>query len=180
MEVLLVFPTLGRAEGAGEPNAGTLKREVAERERHLTRAERDLAEARARLALAEGRKELALVELRKAVAACQGEAEWIQGHVTWFCDPRELLNDAHKYLAQTRAWLAEVEGDTATLVTEWKKIVAFHELDLDRVRRLERMLAVSSADVTVVQQALDQARQRLQAAEKQLTAERAKKPNEAK
>ena len=71
--------------------------------------------------------------------------------------------------------LAEVEGDTATLVAAWKKIVGFHEQRLERVRRLEQMRAVKPEEVSVAQKALGKARERLEAAEKRLAAEQAKK-----
>ena len=178
--LLFVVPSFGCGDGPEEKSAFQLKREVEERERQLTRAQRELAEARARLALAEGKQELAITELRKAVACCQSEVQWIRGHVNWFCDPREPMDGAQLDLAKYRAWLAEVEGDTASFVAEWKKIVGFHEQRLKTVQRLAQMRAVDAAEVTVVQQALDKARHRLEAAEKRLSAERAKNTEESK
>src|SRR5262245_59571977 len=66
--LLLVVPSIGRGAGPEDKDVGGLKREVAERERTVTRAERALAEARAHLALAEGKRDQAAAELRKAVA----------------------------------------------------------------------------------------------------------------
>jgi hypothetical protein len=172
--LLFVVPSFCCGDGPDEKSAGQLKREVEERERQLTWAQRGLAEARARLALAEGKRESAITELRKAVACCHGEVRWIRGHANWFCDPREPMDKAQWDLAKDRAWLADVEGDSATLVAEWKKIVGFHEQHLKSLQRLEQLRAVNSADVTVVQQALDKDRQRLEAAEKRLSAEQSK------
>ena len=90
------------------------------------------------------------------------------------------MDKAQLDLAKACADLAEVEGETATLVAAWKKIVGFHEQRLERVRRLEQLRAAKPEDVSVVQQALDKARQRLGAAEKQLAAERAKNPDKSK
>jgi hypothetical protein len=90
------------------------------------------------------------------------------------------MDEAQWDLAKARIRLAEAEGDTATLVAERKKIVGFHEQRLERMRRLEQMRAVKPEEVSVEQQALDKARQRLAAAEKQLPAERAKNPPGAK
>ncbi len=168
--LLLVAPPLCGEDRPAQKSAAQLKREVDERERQLTRAQRELAEARARLALAEGKRELAIAELRKAVICCQDEVQWIRDHANSFCDPREPMEEAQWDLAQVRAELAEIEDDTATLVTALKEIVGLHEQRLERVRRLEQMRAATPADVSVVQQALDQARQRLEAAEKRLPA----------
>jgi hypothetical protein len=79
-------------------------------------------------------------------------------------------------LARARARVAEVEGDTATLVVEYKKVVGFHEQHVQTMRRLEQLRAVNPLEVTGAQQALAQARERLEEAEKQLAAEQAKKP----
>jgi hypothetical protein len=178
--LLFVVPSFCCGDGPDEQSAWQLKRKVEERERQVTRAQRELAEARARLALAEGKREVAITELRKAVACCQGEVQWIWGHAGWFCDPRALMDEARWDLANDRARLAEVEGDTASFVAEWKKIVGFHEQRLKTVQRLAQMRAVDAAEVTVVQQALDKARHRLEAAEKRLSAERAKNTEESK
>jgi multidrug resistance efflux pump len=178
--LLFVVPSFSFGDGPEEKSAWRLKREVEERERQLTRVQRELAEARARLALAEGKREVAITELRKAVACCQGEVQWIRDHANWFCDPREPMDEAQWDLAKDCVWLAEVEGDTAALVAEWKKIVGFHEQRLKRVQRLEQTGAANPADVSDVQQALDKARQHLEAVEKRLSAERAKSPDASK
>jgi hypothetical protein len=178
--LLLVVSSLGRADRPDEIGAWRLKRNVEDRQRQLTRAQRELAEACARLALAEGNRELAITELRKAVACCQGEVDWIRDHANQFCDPRDPMDQAQWDLANARAWLAEVSGDTASLVAAWKQIVGFHEQRLERVQRLEQMRAVKAEEVSIVQQALEGARQRLGDAEKQLSAERPKKLDESK
>jgi DNA repair exonuclease SbcCD ATPase subunit len=178
--LLFVVPSFCHRDGTDGESAWRLKREVEECERQLTRAQRELAEARARLALTEGKRESAIAELRKAVACREGEVQWIRAHANWFCDPREPMDEARWDLANTRVWLAEIEGDAATLVTAWKEIVGFHERRLERARRLEQMRAMQPAEVTIVQQALAGARQRLEAAEKHLAAGRAPSPEQSK
>ncbi len=180
MGLLLFVPSFCCGDGADGQVAWRLKREAQERERQSLRAQRELAEARARVALAEGRRDRAITELRKAVACSEGEVRWIRDHANWFCDPREPMTQAQWDLARGRARLAEVEGDTATLVAECRKIVGFHEQDLQRMQRLAQMLALKSEDVCDVQAALGNARQRLEAAEKRLAAEQAKKPDPTK
>jgi DNA repair exonuclease SbcCD ATPase subunit len=178
--LLFVVPSFCRGDGPDRESAWRLKRKVEERERQLSRAQRELAEARARLALTEGKRESAIAELRKAVACREGEVQWIRDHANWFCDPRELMDEARWDLANTRAWLAEVEGDAATLVTAWKEIVGFHERRLERAQRLEQMRAMQPAEVTIVRQALEGARQRLEVAEKHLAEGRARSPEQSK
>lgn len=163
-----------------EPSVRQLQRDVAERERQLTRVQRELAEARARVALAEGKRELAIAEFQKAVACYQSDVQWIRYHANWFCDPREPMTEAQWDLAKARAWLADVEGDTAALVAQRKAIVGFHEERLQIVRRLEQLLAVKPAETSDAQKALDQARERLAAAEKRLAVEQARKPAKPK
>jgi hypothetical protein len=177
---LLMVPTSGRAGAAEEKNVGQLKREVAERERQLVRAQRDLAEARARVALAEGNRETAALEMRKVVACCQQDVQWIRDHVNWFCDPRELMTAAQWDLAKTSASLAELQGDAASLVAARKKIVAFHEEQLERFLKLEQLAAVRPEEKLGAQEALHQAREQLAEAEKKLADEGAKKSNESK
>jgi hypothetical protein len=178
--LLFVVPSSCRGDGPDGGSALRLKREVEERERQLTRAHRELAEARARLALTEGKRETAIAELRKAVACREGEVRWIRDHRNWFCDPREPWDEARWDLAKTRAWLAEVEGDAATLVAARKEIVGFHERCLERARRLEQRRAMQPAEVTDVQKALDGARWSLEAAEKRLAEGGARSPERSK
>ena len=178
--LLLCVPSFSRGDGPEVKSVWRLRRDVEERERQLTRAQRELAEARARVALAEGKRDLAITELRTAVACYQGEVQWIRDHANWFCDPRDLMTGAQWDLAKAHVWLAEVEGDTATLVAEGKRIVGFHEEQLERVRRLEQRVAVTPEERSVVQEALAKARERLAAAERKLAVEQAKQPRESK
>lgn len=178
--LLLAAASSCRAAGLEEQGVGQLRREVAERERQLARAQRGLAEARARLALAEGRREAAIGEFRKAVAACQDEIQWIRAHANWWCDPREPMDEAQWDLAQARVRLAEAEGDAAGLAAAWRTIVGFQEQRLERVRRLEQMRAVKPEEMKPALQALEEARRRLDAAEKRLAAERPKPPEKPK
>ena len=176
---LLMVPPLGRAGAAEEKNVGQLKREVAERERQLVRAQRDLAEARARVALAEGNRETAALEMQKVVTCCQQDVQWIRDHVNWFCDPRELMSAAQWDLAKTSASLAELQGDTASLVAA-RKIVAFHEEQLGRFLKLEQLAAIRPEEKLGAQESLDEAREQLAEAEKKLADEGAKKSNDSK
>jgi hypothetical protein len=169
-----LVPSFCLGVGPQEKSLGQLQRVVAERERQLARAQRDLAEARARVALAEGKRDVAIAELRQAVACHEGEVQWVRDHANWYCDPREPMTEALWDLAKARVWLAEVEGDAVTLVAEWRKIVGFHEDRLQCLRRLEQMHAVGPEEGSSVKEALDHARERLEAAEKRLSAEQAK------
>lgn len=178
--LLLVVPSIGRGAGPEDKDVGGLKREVAERERTVTRAERDLAEARAHLALAEGKRDQAAAELRKAVAGWEAEARWVRDHGGWFCDPRELWTGVELGLATDRAWLAEVDGNTAVLVAACKKLANMHEQRLESMRQMKRANAAAPADVDAAQGAFDRAQERLDAAEKRLSAEREKKPGKPK
>lgn len=180
LRLLLVGPSIGRGAGPEDKDVGGLKREVAECERTVIRAERELAEARARLAVAEGKRDQAAAELRKAVASSEAEARWVREHAGWFCDPRELLTGVELGLATDRAWLAEVEGNTAALVAECKKLANIHEQRLESMRRMERANAVLPADVDAAQGGFDKAQERLDAAEKRLSAERENKPGKPK
>jgi hypothetical protein len=174
--LLSLVPALCCGGGSEEKGVWGLKKEVAECERKLTWSQRELAEARARLALAEGKRDLAITALRQAVVCCDSEVQWVRDHANWFCDPREMMTQAQWDSAKAHAWLAEVEGDTASLVQECKKIVGFHEQHLQTVRRLEKLGVVKPVEVCVAQEALEKARGRLQDAEKRLAAEQAKKP----
>src|SRR5262249_36727269 len=115
---------------------------------------------------------------RKAAACCQGEVQWLRDHASWFCDPGELMVEARWDLARARAWQAEVEGDAAALAAECRAIVGFHEQRLERVRRLEQALAVKPEETRGAQEALARARDRLAAAERRLSEERAKRPGQ--
>jgi hypothetical protein len=172
----LFVPSLSCGDEIAEKTVYQLKREVAESERRLTRSQRELAEARARLALAEGKRDLAITELRNAAACCQSEVQWIRQHANWYCDPGQMMTQAEWDLANARARAAEVDGDAAALVAEYKKVLGFHEQHVKSLHRLEQLRAVSPAEVSVAQEALGKARERLQGAEKRLAAEQAKKP----
>jgi hypothetical protein len=174
--LLLFVPSLCGGGAPEQESAWRLKKEVAERERQLIRSQRELAEARARLALAEGKRDLAVVELRMVVTCHESDVQWIRDHASWFCDPREMMTQAQWDLAAARARVAEVGGDTAVLVAEYTKIVGFHEQHMQTIRRLEQLRAVNPMEVTRAQQALAKARERLEEAEKRLSAEQAKKP----
>lgn len=167
LSLLCLLPSYSRSDPPEAKDVWRLKRDVEERERQLNQVQRELAEARARVALAEGKRDAAIRELRKAVDGHEGEIQWLRDHANRFCDPRDLLTEASWNLAKTRAWLAEVEGDTANLVAECKKIVGFQEQQLERINRLEQMQAVKPEERVPVQEALDKARERLAAAEKQ-------------
>lgn len=177
--LLFVRPSFCCADQPAEKSVWRLKRDVEERERQLIRARRELAEAQARVAQTEGKRDLLIEELRKVVAGYESEVGWIRDHANWFCDPRDLMTQTLWDMAKARVWLAEVEGDTTTLVAEWKRIVGFHEQQLDRFRRLEQLAAVSPEEKTVVQEALDKARKQLSAVEQKLAAENAKKPEQS-
>lgn len=55
-----------------------------------------------------------------AESADQAEVRWARDNRNRFCDPAGLLAGADWHLAKARAWLAEVEGETAALVAELK------------------------------------------------------------
>jgi len=173
-------PSFCSADGPGEISLWRLERDVEERERHLARARCELAEARARLAQAEGRRALAISELRNAVAYYQAEVRWARDNRNRSCDPAGLLAGADWDLARARAWLAEVEGETAALVAELKKVVGYQEKHLQSVQRLAGRGAVHPEEVKAAQEGLSEARGRLEAAEKWLEAEQAKKPKKSK
>jgi len=178
---LLVFvPSFCSAEGPGEVSLWRLKRDVEERERQLARAQCELAEARARLAQAEGGRDLAISDLRNAVAYHRAEVRWARDNRNRSCDPAGLLAGADWHLAKARAWLAEVEGETAALVAELKKVVGYQEKHLQSMQRLAEKGAVHPEEIMVAQAALGKARERLEAAEKRLKAEQDRKPKEAK
>lgn len=171
--VLALLSSFGSGNQYEQKTVWQLKRDVAERERQLVRAQRELAAAHARLALAEGKREQAVADLRNVVACYERDEQWIREHANWFCDPRELMTQTQWDLAKARAWLADIQGDTATLVAAWKKIVGFHEQQVERFRRLEQLVAIRPEERIVVQQELDKARERLAEAEKKLATERA-------
>lgn len=157
-----------------EKSVWQLKRDVEQRERQLTVAQRELSEARARAALAEGHRDQGIAELRKAVACYEEEVQWIRDHANWFCDPREPTTQAEWNLAKASVWLAEVEGNAKNLVTQRKKIVGFHQEQLERVRRLIQMRAVKPDEENAVQLELEKARQHLADAEQLLAAKTGK------
>jgi multidrug resistance efflux pump len=173
--LLSLLPSFCCGDQPEEKSVAQLKRDVAERERQLVRAQRELADARARVAQAEGKRDLAIAELRKVTAGYQSEVQWVQDNANWICDPRDLMTETQWDMAKARVRLAEAEGDTAALVAEWKKIVVFHEQQLERVQRLEMLRAVTPAEISEVQAELDKTRARLAEVEKKLPAERAKK-----
>lgn len=178
--LLLFVPSFCVGEQPAEKSAWQLRRDVGERERQLIRAQRELAEARARVALADGKDDLAIPELRKVVSGYQDEVQWIRYHANWFCDPRDLMTQALWDMCKARVWLAEVEGDTATLVVAWKQIVGFHEQQVERVKRLEEMMAVKPEETQTFQKSLDKARECLATAEKELPAQQASQHEESK
>jgi hypothetical protein len=161
---LLILAPDGTCAGETQ-DTRSLARKVVERERQLMRSQRELAEARAQLAVAEGRREAAIAEYRKAVAGYQAEEGWVRSHASWFCDPREPMDEVQWGLAESRAALAEVEGDRAALVEACRKIVGFDEKRLAKMQRLEQLGAAHPADVQIARDCLETARERLKAAE---------------
>jgi hypothetical protein len=153
-----------------------LQREVAERERQLTRARRELSDARYRLALAEGNRELAIRELRKVVLDAQNDVDWVHTHANWYCDPRDLFTQADWDLAKVRAELAEHEGDAATLVVERRKVVEFYRQRMLRLAKLEQHLALNLEEVSPVTDELEKAQGSLATAEKLLSGAQDSKP----